>query len=566
MNVRLFCLLWAVLGAALPGQGQTIAWRFADVQPFEVKSVATDGAGNAYVTGQFRGTITLGQTSLTSRSNTTDVLVAKFSPQGRAVWATSIGPEPSAVPVRYQSSATAHDISVNPLTGEAYVVAGFVGTITRNTGGGALTSFGVASPDVTNFPSVLVLKLLPRGQVDWARRAGNSIRPVIGSGIATDLRGNSYVTGETSGTVHFDDGYDLVLGSRQLMIFSLDYDGRTRWGASAPTPLSAAGLDIGVDAQHGCYVVGRFVGPLRWGSVQLDGLGANSTAFVGRLDQRTGAMSWARQGNGGAGVDNQAQSIAVDALGNSFVAGLASPGTNVIFGYLSPNTGNNVGAFVARLDAGGTPDWVRIVNNVQEAGNFKDIQVANLSPLPLLQQALVAYATPRTRAGSSLRLLTYEPDGDAQMLTSIDPVSSGSISAPQGLAVAPGGASLQAQVYLGGYFEGSVRAGAATLTTTGRAGFLAGTTYRFARRSIDWSTLRMYPNPASEQLTLRLPGRGRAQVVLYNHFGHAVRELSVADSSTDADLLLDVRSLPAGLYTLRVTSGGESESRQLQVQ
>jgi hypothetical protein len=571
MKLRLFLILWVALSGALPGRGQTVAWRFADAQPFDVRAAATDAAGNVYVTGEFRGTIALGQTTLRSRSDGTDVLVAKFSAQGRPVWASSIGPEPSALPPRYLSAAKAYDISVNPLTGEAYVVAGFVGTITRNTGGAALTSFGVAGPDVTDYSSLLVLKCRARGAVEWARRLGNEQRPATGYAIATDLPGNCYVAGEASGPLRFDDGRTLTLGSRQPLLFSLDADGQSRWATTAFSDLGGAGLDIGVDALHGCYVAGRFTGRLHWGSATLDGFGSSSSAFVGRLDQRTGSPGWAKQGGAGSG-SSQAQSIAVDAQGSSFVAGLLDPSHLVVFGQYSPFNDFRPNAFVARLDADGTTRWVRRLGRAEQRNSYKDVLVANLSPLPLLQQYVVAHAV-ADRRGPFLRLHAYEADGSSIWETTVYPANPprpGTLydpnpSSPTALAVAPGGPSLQAQVYLGGEYRGTVLLGPTTLTPPGTS-FLAGLTFRFSHRSFDWSALRLYPNPAHGQLNLALPAGPRAEVVLYNSFGRAVREESVAESSTETGLRLDVRNLPAGLYTLRVSSGTESDSRLVQLE
>ncbi|MCC3158890.1 SBBP repeat-containing protein [Hymenobacter sp. 15J16-1T3B] len=570
MNVRLFLFLWAALGAALPSLGQNVTWRFTDDQPFSVSAVATDDAGYAYVAGQFSGTIALGQTTLRSRSDQTDVLVAKFSPQGRVVWATSLGPEPSAQPLRYRSTATAYDISVNPLTGEAYVVADFVGSISRNTGGGALTSFGVASPTATSVPSLLVIKCQPRGQVDWARRLGNDQQPATGYAIATDPAGNSYVTGAAGGALRFDDGYALTLGNRQLLVFSLDNDGRTRWATTAPSSLGATGLDIGLDAQQGCYVVGRFAGSLQWGSTDLANSGATRCAFVGRLHQRTGAMAWAKQGGGGSG-NSDAQSIDVDALGNCLVAGIVEPSNLLLFGYYAYSGDYRPNGYAARLDANGTTGWVRFLGAVRVENLYKDVQVASLAPLPGLQQYLVAFAV-EDRRGPFLALRAYDAGGSTSWQTTAYPTNPprpGTLygpnpSLPTALAVAPGGASLQTQVYLGGFFRGTVTLGSTTLTPP-NTGFLAGLTFRYSRRDTDWSALRTYPNPAGEQLTVALPAGPEAQVVLYNGFGRAVRELRVPGSSAESSLTLDVHNLPAGLYTLRVSSGRESESRQVQV-
>ena len=57
--------------------------------------IATDGAGNSYVTGNFEDTATFGagepnETTLTS-AGSSDILVAKYDPSGALVWAKRAG-------------------------------------------------------------------------------------------------------------------------------------------------------------------------------------------------------------------------------------------------------------------------------------------------------------------------------------------------------------------------------------------------------------------------------------------------------------------------------------------
>jgi len=158
--------------------------------------IATDSAGNSYVTGFFSGTATFGpgeasQTTLTSAGGP-DIFVAKYNPNGALVWAKRTG---GSVNV----AEGGRDIATDG-TGNSYVTGLFSGTATFGLGGAnatTLTSAGGAD--------FFIAKYDPSGALVWARRAGG-INFDVGAGIATDGAGNRYVSGFFSGTATFGPG------------------------------------------------------------------------------------------------------------------------------------------------------------------------------------------------------------------------------------------------------------------------------------------------------------------------------------------------------------------------
>jgi hypothetical protein len=68
---------WVVTGG---GPHHDLAW-----------GTAVDNNGNVYVTGKFRGTMTLGGQTLTSVGNSNDVFIVALDAKGNVMWATSTG-------------------------------------------------------------------------------------------------------------------------------------------------------------------------------------------------------------------------------------------------------------------------------------------------------------------------------------------------------------------------------------------------------------------------------------------------------------------------------------------
>lgn len=74
------------------------------------------------------------------------------------------------------------------------------------------------------------------------------------------------------------------------------------------------------------------------------------------------------------------------------------------------------------------------------------------------------------------------------------------------------------------------------------------------------SELVLYPNPASEQITIQLPNDGssseKMQVEIFDVYG--VTHLILQDQQPGSVYKLSIGTLPEGIYTVAVKSGGKS--------
>jgi hypothetical protein len=301
-------LKWAT-GAGDPGQDEGFG-------------IATDPRGNSYVTGRFGGAATFGagganETELEAVS-ALDVFVAKYAPDGTLLWATSAG-------------GPGRDIGIGIATdpgGNSYVTGFFDGTATFGAGEDNETVLEAVSA-----LDVFVAKYAPDGTLLWARGAGGSGQDE-GFGIATDPRGNSYVTGRFGGTATFGAGeaneavLEAVAGEDPF-VAKYAPDGTLLWATSARTAgidtsgtSINTGIGIATDPQGNSYVTGQFFGTATFGAGEdnetvLEAVSALDV-FVAKYAP-DGALLWAR-GAGGAAVD-EALGVAIDPHDNSYVTG-----------------------------------------------------------------------------------------------------------------------------------------------------------------------------------------------------------------------------------------------------
>jgi CARDB/Beta-propeller repeat len=163
--------------------------------------LAVDSAGNAYVTGFFKGTATFGrgeahQTVLNALPFQ-DMFLAKYSgADGALLWARGVG---GAIPVGDANPDAGRGVAVDS-AGNAYVTGIFDGTATFGPGEAFETVLTAAGAS-----DLFWAKYGPDGSLVWARRAGGAVSDE-GHSIAVDSVGNSYVTGFFGGTATFGPG------------------------------------------------------------------------------------------------------------------------------------------------------------------------------------------------------------------------------------------------------------------------------------------------------------------------------------------------------------------------
>jgi hypothetical protein len=342
--------------------------------------IAVDTDGNAYVTGS-TSSGDLPSTPVQPQGfagGAYDAFVAKLSPDGSTlVYFTYLGGSTSSGGVLYQgrnADVTAEEggegIAVDA-AGNTYVTGFTTSTDfpTKNPLPGGGGAFPVACQSIpaglTNCPDAFVAKLTPDGtDLVYSTFLGGSLGDKAHA-IAIDAAGNAYVTGHT-----FSDDFPTQnalqsthssSGSTDAFVTALDATGALIYS----TYLGGAfgyenSFDIAVDVLGSAYVTGQTgssLFPTTPQSFQPNpGGGGGFRAFVSKLAPGGAALmysSYLGQDPGVPVTGIAGVSIAIDAFGSAYVAGVTGPGELPTVNPLQGFGGGSSDAFIAKVAPSG---------------------------------------------------------------------------------------------------------------------------------------------------------------------------------------------------------------------
>ena len=291
-------------------------------------AMTVDAAGNVYVTGR---------TWINAGSNN-DIVTIKYNSVGDSLWVK-----------KYNGSRSNHDEAFAIFVdapGNVYVTGSSQGTVGPN---------GI-------FDDLIVIKYNSSGSELWSfRYNGPSGGLDKGNSIAADISGNVYIVGTSwGGSSSGGSGFDMVY-------LKLNSAGVSQW----VNRYSSAGnaddelLDMTIDAAGYLYATGfeysagtnknywimkyNSAGTIVWSrtyngpdndddfaySIAVDGTG--NVVVTGKSDggsssfdiatvkyNSAGVLQWTNRFNGASNTIDEGKSVAVDSLGNVFIAGYSS--------------------------------------------------------------------------------------------------------------------------------------------------------------------------------------------------------------------------------------------------
>jgi hypothetical protein len=270
VNTGVFIVKYDVNGNALWAQ---TAGRGTGMN-YDAESIAVDASGNAYIEGNYDGTMLFGSDTLTS-AGLYDVFLAKYDANGIEQWARSAG----GASYEYANS-DAVDVS-----GNIYITGYFMDPHTI-IGNDTLAFKGV--------DDIFLAKYDAGGNVLWATSAGDKYLEHALS-IKTDVPGNVYMAGyfnDSSFTIGSTTLVNASRGHDEVFVAKYDPNGNVVWAKSAGGTDSDDATSVATDAVGNVYTAGLFISPtLSFDSIVLTN--ANSSAvypdlFVAKLGSLEG--------------------------------------------------------------------------------------------------------------------------------------------------------------------------------------------------------------------------------------------------------------------------------------
>jgi len=311
------------------------------------QGIATDAAGNVYVTGSFSDSVDFdpgpGSNYLTS-AGSSDAFVLKLDGAGNFVWAKSMGGA---------SSDYSYSIALDT-SGNVFTTGNFFSSGDFDPGAGNFTLTSAGAVDV------FISKLDNNGNFLWAGAIGGT-DDESGTAITIDVTQVINLTGSFKGTADLDPGAGVSnftsAGEEDIFYAVLDNNGNYYFAKTMGGPLSDVGRSLILDASLNVYITGTFQDVADFdpdgGTANLTAAGGLDDMFISKLDLN-GAYVWA-QGITGPGIEI-GYSIGLDALDNIYTTG-----------FYSDNVDFDPGAGTFTLTTAGYEVFILRLDN---AGNF----------------------------------------------------------------------------------------------------------------------------------------------------------------------------------------------------
>jgi len=305
-----------------------------------VDEMTTDASGNVLLTGQFRGTMTIGSQVLMPSGRKTDAYLLKLDPSGAPLWARNFG----GVADDFGRAVT------TDAAGNIYLAGMFNGTVDFGTG--PLVSAG--STDL------FVVKLDSNGNTIWSQRYGG-LSGESPDAIGVSSSGAIVIAGRYTNALDFGLGpLPTSVSTLRTFVLSLDASGAPVWSRGFDVAEAMAPHTLSLDTSGDVVVVGYSKGWVNFGSGPVTP-GAGLDGFAVRLSGLNGSTVWSKLLTGPA--EDRIAGVAHDGAGHVVLAGWISGPVN-LGGATTLSSAGNTDIMVAKLDAAtGAPVWGKTFGN-----------------------------------------------------------------------------------------------------------------------------------------------------------------------------------------------------------
>jgi hypothetical protein len=330
-----------VLLAKVSPEGKVLWVRsFGGSQIDRAYAVATDAAGNAYVTGHYQSEDGTAWGQSLPNQGDYDLYLAKFSPEGELIWIRTAGGKGYDYGHGIAIDMAGDVVISGAITGEARFGATVV-----NEGATARAFFAA--------------KYSADGDLRWVRASEGRLSGSA-HGVAVDGAGNIYLGGNGNGVGSFG-GMAIDMGARSSLALKLTPDGSPVWLASHP---GAGAHEITADRAGRVWVSGMFKGEATFGGETFTTTGPNDNdGFLCHYNGE-GELQWTRIVSS-PGTD-YCLGVATDHTGRVFVTGEFSGTASFAGRILESRGGTDI--LTAAFDEKGALEWL-VVNGGPRGDN-----------------------------------------------------------------------------------------------------------------------------------------------------------------------------------------------------
>lgn len=322
---------------------------------FLTGDIATDGQGNVYATGYFKGNVDFdpGQgTVMLSKFGNYDVFILKLDADGIFQWAKQFG-GPN------DDFGTGLSIQGSNI----YLTGAYQRFMEFGAGQAQLSLTAIGRQDV------FVAKLNTDGNVLWTKSLGG-YGDDIGRTISVGASGNVYISGYFSSNGDFDPAEEEEFtlfwgGGDDTFIVKLDGNGSFVWARSVGGKNSDRSVRIGIDQNEHIYVTGDFYESGDFDpspkNLKLTSMGKKDI-FILKLNSG-GDLLWANSFGGES--DDEVRSMTIDNRGNLYLTGAFTgrvdfdPGVETVELKADTTYAGMMDGFVMNLTSDGKFRWAR---------------------------------------------------------------------------------------------------------------------------------------------------------------------------------------------------------------